>query len=161
MSLSDAFRYDGKRALVVGGATGMGAATAELVQDAGAEVVVMDYADVKLPGVKAVHLNLADKASIDAAVDAQQVIVVAPIAGRVMGPIGRTAGFLLARELQTWRNRHPGATIVVIRPNIAIARLAGRHPLALFDADRARQVYPLAVAQGLQWGERLQSATAA
>ena len=69
MSLSDAFRYDGKRALVVGGATGMGAATAELVQDAGAEVVVMDYADVKLPGIKAVHLNLADKASIDAAVD--------------------------------------------------------------------------------------------
>jgi NTE family protein len=99
--------------------------------------------------------------SIDAAVDAQQVIVVAPIAGRVMGPIGRTAGFLLARELQTWRNRHPGATIVVIRPNSAIARLAGRHPLALFDTARARQVYPLAVAQGLQWGERLQSATAA
>ena len=53
MSLSDAFRYDGKRVLVVGGATGMGAAAAELVQDAGAEVVVMDYADVKLPGVKA------------------------------------------------------------------------------------------------------------
>jgi predicted acylesterase/phospholipase RssA len=99
--------------------------------------------------------------SIDAAVDAQQVIVVAPIAGSVMGPIGRMAGFLLARELQTWRNRNPGATIVMIRPNSAIARLAGRHPLALFDADRARQVYPLAVAQGLQWGERMQSAPAA
>jgi|SRR5262245_11991719 len=69
MSLTDAFRYDGKRALVVGGATGMGAAAAELVRDAGAEVVVMDYAEVKLPGVKAIHLNLADKASIDAAVD--------------------------------------------------------------------------------------------
>ena len=50
MSLSDAFRYDGKRVLVVGGATGMGAATAELVQDAGAEVVVMDFAEVTLPG---------------------------------------------------------------------------------------------------------------
>jgi hypothetical protein len=56
--------------------------------------------------------------SIDAAVDAQQVIVVTPIAGRVLGPIGRTAGFLLARELQTWRNRHPGGTIVVIRPTV-------------------------------------------
>ena len=40
MSLFDAFRYDGKRVLVVGGATGMGAAAAELVQDAAAEVVV-------------------------------------------------------------------------------------------------------------------------
>jgi NAD(P)-dependent dehydrogenase (short-subunit alcohol dehydrogenase family) len=69
MSLFDAFRYDGKRALVVGGASGMGAATAELVRDAGAEVVVMDYAPVRLSGVKAIHVNLADKATIDKAVD--------------------------------------------------------------------------------------------
>jgi NAD(P)-dependent dehydrogenase (short-subunit alcohol dehydrogenase family) len=69
MSLFDAFRYDGKRVLVVGGASGMGAATAELAVDAGAEVVVMDYADVTLPGVKAIRLNLGDAASIDAAVD--------------------------------------------------------------------------------------------
>ena len=69
MTLFDAFRYDGKRALVVGGASGMGAATAELLQDAGAEVVVMDFADVTLPGAKAIHVNLADAASIDSAVD--------------------------------------------------------------------------------------------
>ena len=65
----ESFRYDGKRALVVGGATGMGAATAELVQGLGAEVVVMDYADVTLPGVKAIKLDLRDKDGIDAAVD--------------------------------------------------------------------------------------------
>ena len=66
----EAFRYDGKRALVVGGATGMGAATAELVQDLGAEVVVMDFAEVTLPGVKAIHLEpRATRRSIDAAVD--------------------------------------------------------------------------------------------
>src|SRR6266513_3575552 len=69
MTLFDAFRYDGKRALVVGGASGMGAATAELLQDAGAEVVVMDFADVTLPGAKAIHVNLAEAGSIDAAVD--------------------------------------------------------------------------------------------
>jgi NAD(P)-dependent dehydrogenase (short-subunit alcohol dehydrogenase family) len=69
MSVFDAFRYDGKRALVVGGATGMGAATAELLQDAGAEVVVMDFAEVQLAGAKSVHVNLGDRASIDAAVD--------------------------------------------------------------------------------------------
>jgi NAD(P)-dependent dehydrogenase (short-subunit alcohol dehydrogenase family) len=66
---ADAFRYDGKRALVVGGATGMGAATAELVQDLGAEVVVMDFAPVTLAGVKAINLDLRDKAGIDAALD--------------------------------------------------------------------------------------------
>jgi len=68
--LFDAFRYDGKRVLVVGGATGMGAAAAELVQDAGAEVVVMDFADVTLAGAKAIHVNLAEKDSIDKAIDA-------------------------------------------------------------------------------------------
>jgi NAD(P)-dependent dehydrogenase (short-subunit alcohol dehydrogenase family) len=69
VTLFDAFRYDGKRVLVVGGASGMGAAAAELVQDAGADVVVMDYAEVKLPGAQAIKVNLADAASIDAAVD--------------------------------------------------------------------------------------------
>lgn len=69
MSLFDPFRYDGKRVLVVGGATGMGAAAAELVQDAGADVVVMDFADITLPGATAIHVNLADVASIDTAID--------------------------------------------------------------------------------------------
>jgi NAD(P)-dependent dehydrogenase (short-subunit alcohol dehydrogenase family) len=66
----EAFRYDGKRALVVGGATGMGAATAELVRDLGAEVVVMDHAPVTLDGVRSIPLDLRDRAGIDAAVDA-------------------------------------------------------------------------------------------
>lgn len=69
MKLFDAFRYDGKRVLVVGGASGMGAATAQLVQDAGAEVVVWDYAEVTLDGVKGVHVNLAERASIDTALE--------------------------------------------------------------------------------------------
>ena len=70
MSLFDAFRYDGKRVVVVGGATGMGAAAATLAQDAGADVVIMDFAEVTRPGVRAIRLNLAERASIDAAVDA-------------------------------------------------------------------------------------------
>jgi NTE family protein len=99
--------------------------------------------------------------SIDAAADAHQVIVVAPLAGTVMGPMGRTAGFLLARELRTWRARHPDASITLIRPNAAIARLAGRNPFGLFDADRARLVYPLALDQGRAWGDQLRATAAA
>jgi NAD(P)-dependent dehydrogenase (short-subunit alcohol dehydrogenase family) len=65
----EVYRFDGKRAVVVGGATGMGAATAELVRDLGGEVVVMDFADVTLPGVKGIRLDLREQASIDAALD--------------------------------------------------------------------------------------------
>ena len=69
MTPFDSFRYDGKRALVVGGATGMGAATAELLLSAGAEVVVMDCAEITLPGVTAITMDLAEHESIDAALD--------------------------------------------------------------------------------------------
>ena len=68
MALFEAFRFDGKRVLVVGGATGMGAAAAELALDLGAEVVVMDRAEVPLAGVTAIGVNLAEQSSIDAAV---------------------------------------------------------------------------------------------
>jgi NTE family protein len=99
--------------------------------------------------------------SVDAAAAADEVIVVAPLAGPVMGPMGRTAGLLLARELRSWRAKHPETRVTMIRPNREIGRLAGRNPLGLFDADRARQVYPLALEQGLRWGERLQEERAA
>lgn len=65
----EAYRYDGKRALVVGGATGMGAATAELVRDLGGEVVVMDFAPITLEGVTAIELDLRDRDGIDRALD--------------------------------------------------------------------------------------------
>ncbi|MDZ7675477.1 MAG: SDR family oxidoreductase [Acidimicrobiales bacterium] len=68
MSLFDAFRFDGKRVVVVGGATGMGAAAAEVVRDGGADVVVMDRAPVEIDGVKGMHIDLADRGSIEAAV---------------------------------------------------------------------------------------------
>ena len=42
----------------------MGAAAAELALTAGAEVVVMDYAEVKLAGAKSIHVNLADIARV-------------------------------------------------------------------------------------------------
>jgi NTE family protein len=93
--------------------------------------------------------------SIDAARDAEEVIVVAPLAGSVLGAMGRSAGFMLERELRSWRAAHPGKRITLIRPNREIARLAGRNPMALFDADRARAVFPRAVAQGQRWGARL------
>jgi NAD(P)-dependent dehydrogenase (short-subunit alcohol dehydrogenase family) len=70
MSLFDLFRYDGKRVVVVGAATGMGNAAARLLVDAGAEVVAMDYAPMDIAGVaRTIQVNLADKASIDAATD--------------------------------------------------------------------------------------------
>lgn len=69
MSAIEQFRYDGKRVLVVGGATGMGAAAANSAAELGAEVVVMDVAPIEYPVHQAVAMDLRYKASIDRAVD--------------------------------------------------------------------------------------------
>lgn len=65
MSGYDAFRYDGKRVLVVGGATGMGAAAATTVAALGAEVVVMDHAPIDYEVAEAIKVDLRDRAAID------------------------------------------------------------------------------------------------
>lgn len=63
------FRYDGKRVLVVGGATGMGAAAAQTAAALGAEVIVMDYAPVSYEAAREVRVDLSDRSSIDSAID--------------------------------------------------------------------------------------------
>lgn len=75
MSDMKAFRYDGKRALVVGGATGMGAAAAQTVASLGAEVIVLDYAPIEYEVAQPIKVNLSDLSSINDAL------------GQVDGPI--------------------------------------------------------------------------
>lgn len=94
--------------------------------------------------------------SVDAADEADEVIVVAPLAGRVMGAMGRVAGALLERELERWQKHRPEARITMVRPNREMASIVGVRPLALFDKERARLVYPLAYEQGVRWGEQIQ-----
>ena len=67
---ADAFSYDGKRVLVVGGATGMGAATASLVRSLGAHVTVLDIAEVSVEVDHSVRVDLRSIDSVDEAVDA-------------------------------------------------------------------------------------------
>jgi NAD(P)-dependent dehydrogenase (short-subunit alcohol dehydrogenase family) len=68
MNADTKLRFDGKRVLVVGGATGIGAAGAQLALALGGEVIVMDYAPIALEGVQRIKVNLAQRESIDAAI---------------------------------------------------------------------------------------------
>jgi NAD(P)-dependent dehydrogenase (short-subunit alcohol dehydrogenase family) len=64
---SDLYRFDGKRTLVVGGATGMGAAAVSLLLELGASVALMDRVDPRRSDVQFVLIDLAHEASIDMA----------------------------------------------------------------------------------------------
>jgi NAD(P)-dependent dehydrogenase (short-subunit alcohol dehydrogenase family) len=66
---SEAFRFDGKRVLVVGGATGMGAAAAQLAAELGGEITVLDIAPIEFPTKASIRVDLADQTSVDAALE--------------------------------------------------------------------------------------------
>ena len=68
--IADVLGYAGKRVVVTGAASGMGAATAQALVDLDAEVIGLDVAPIAVPTKTNVALDLRDKASIDSAVAA-------------------------------------------------------------------------------------------
>jgi NAD(P)-dependent dehydrogenase (short-subunit alcohol dehydrogenase family) len=67
-SSADNFGYTGKRAIVVGGASGIGAATVDVLLDLGAQVIVMDIAQPARPEAVFIRVDLREKLGIEAAV---------------------------------------------------------------------------------------------
>ncbi|MBT2566163.1 SDR family oxidoreductase [Arthrobacter sp. ISL-85] len=62
--------FAGIKAIITGGASGIGAATAELLQERGADVAVLDLNPDQAPaGVKAIHCDVSDDASVRQAVE--------------------------------------------------------------------------------------------
>lgn len=98
----DALRYDGKRALVIGAATGMGAATARRVAELGGEVIALDVAEITYPVKQALTADLTDRASVDAALeqvegDVHAVFCCAGVADGTPGIV--TINFISQRHL--------------------------------------------------------------
>ncbi len=66
--MEDVLQYAGKRVVVTGCASGMGAATARILVDLGAEVIGLDVKPTDVAVQTFVTVDLRDRASIDAAV---------------------------------------------------------------------------------------------
>ena len=62
--------FAGKIVVVTGAASGIGRATATLIRDLGGQVLALDLLPVDLQGVRAVPVDLGNRAAIDAAVRA-------------------------------------------------------------------------------------------
>ncbi len=68
--IDDVLGYAGRRVVVTGAASGMGAATAQALVDLDAEVIGLDVQPIKVPTKANLEIDLTDKASIDKAVEA-------------------------------------------------------------------------------------------
>ena len=66
--MKDVLGFEGKTVVITGSASGMGAAATQLLLDLGAEVHALDVADTAAAVKQSVKVDLADPASIDAAV---------------------------------------------------------------------------------------------
>jgi len=67
--MQDVLGYAARKVVVTGAASGMGEAAARLLVDLGAEVFALDVKPVKVGVAQSIGANLAEKSSIDAAVD--------------------------------------------------------------------------------------------
>ena len=68
--MADEIRYDGKRVIVTGAASGMGEQAARIVGELGGEVYALDVKEPTVPVAKFLQTDLADTSQVDAAVDA-------------------------------------------------------------------------------------------
>jgi NAD(P)-dependent dehydrogenase (short-subunit alcohol dehydrogenase family) len=66
--MKNLFSYQGKRVVVTGAASGMGEATARIVQSLGAEVVAIDVKKPSLDDVQFLEVDLRDPSAIESAV---------------------------------------------------------------------------------------------
>ncbi len=66
--MADILKYQGKRCVVTGAASGMGSACARILTELGAEVHALDIQAVNEPVKQSIRCDLTDEASIDAAI---------------------------------------------------------------------------------------------
>ena len=109
---------------------------------AASSAVPLLFAPVRAAGMILMDGGVRSLVHADLAASARRLLVVAPIAGAVLGRTGRALEVLLRREVRHWQQINGGQAHLV-RPNRRIAALV-RHPLALFDKELAVRVYPMA-----------------
>ncbi len=65
--MSDTLGYEGKKVVVTGAASGMGLAASKLLVELGARVWALDIADIDLPAVRAINVDMKNPTAIDSA----------------------------------------------------------------------------------------------
>jgi predicted acylesterase/phospholipase RssA len=105
-------------------------------------------------GRKYIDAGIVRSTSVDRAESARVLVVVAPIAGGVLGNIGRVYEHVTRCEIQHWRVKSGGGDVLYVRPTRDITSLiSGRGLDGILDPEVGARVYERSYELGVQRGE--------
>jgi predicted acylesterase/phospholipase RssA len=108
----------------------------------------------QLEGRRYIDAGITRCTSVDRAASARLLVVVTPIAGRVLGRLGRVHEQVTRYEMHKWRLR-TGGIVLFIRPTRHIAELVGDGGLrAILEVEAGHRAYEPAYELGLRCAER-------
>jgi NTE family protein len=103
---------------------------------------------------KFIDAGILRNTSVDRAASARVLVVVAPIAGGVLGNIGRVYEHVTRCEIQHWRVKSAGGDVLYIKPTREVAALITARGLdGILDPEVGARVYDRSYDLGLQRGE--------
>jgi predicted acylesterase/phospholipase RssA len=108
----------------------------------------------RIGGRKYIDAGILRSTSVDRAQTARVLVVVAPIAGGVLGAIGRVYEQVTRAEIHHWRVRSGGGDVLFVRPTSDIVSLIGARGLdGILDPEVGARVYDASYRLGAQRGE--------
>ena len=109
----------------------------------------------RIDGHRYIDAGIVTTTSADRAAPADLLVVVAPMAGPVLGRLGAASERMVAFELMRWRMT--GGHVLYIRPNRAVGALAGTRPTDVLDTAIAEPTYRAAYELGTRCAERFRN----
>ena len=106
----------------------------------------------RIDGRRYLDAGIVTTTSADRAPPAELLVVVAPMAGPVLGRLGAISARMVHLELLRWRRT--GGHVLLIRPNRAVGALAGARPVDVLDPSLAEPTYRAAYELGARCAER-------
>jgi len=108
----------------------------------------------RIDGRKYIDAGILRSTSVDRAESARVLVVVTPIAGGVLGNIGRVYEHVTRCEIQHWRVKSGGGDVLSVRPTRDITSLITARGLdGILDPEAGARVYERSYELGVQRGE--------
>jgi NAD(P)-dependent dehydrogenase (short-subunit alcohol dehydrogenase family) len=128
--------FSGKKAIVLGGSSGIGLATAEMLRDAGAEVIVGSRRESEIDGIECVQIDVLDRAALGELFEKNNgfdYLVNAATGGpRAVGPF-------LEMDLQGYQNSFAKLWGYVNSVRLGVPQMSANGAVVLFSGYPARK----------------------